>query len=302
MLHRAKDTRYTTLVFFCVYTTMSNTINFEQERNKREQSEVSLEYESRDSQADIAPKKEYAIRETHFENGSRALELLDGQLLEFDYVDTRAIIASHEAVNKDREMRGAKEVHEHITADAYSEAHEVASAHIDETARQAIDLLRDTPHGDTETNDVFARTMRQFTTNHGSNSLLRLRSIPNWSWAEKNQAELATSIKSGLAFAIPKELASDMLATLQEQSSFGMTNSNERTKQTLITGQPRGGDGPEDLYMSIPVTLGDGEVVQLYFLFAATEASESNKSEETQEQTAPEAFSDHSSTVDRLAA
>jgi hypothetical protein len=266
---------------------MSNIINFEQERLKREVSqEDATEGGEAPYQSERAPQ--YAIRETHFENGTRALELLDGQLLQFDYVDTRAIIASHEAVTKDREMRGAKEVHEYISQDAPIDAHALATEHIDDTAKQAIDVLTEQPT-EPESNDVFARTFREFTSKYGSSSLLRLRTIPNWSWAERNQGELTTSLKSGLAFAIPKELAKDMIAILQYQSSFGFSNSNERTKGTFATGKPRGGDDEDDLYMSIPVTLGDGEIVQLYFLFADT----NNDSQKNTE---------HSSTVDRLAA
>jgi len=218
---------------------------------------------------------ERALTSTHLDTGRHIAETLDGQIVDVGYVDTRALLAHHEAVTKDAHARVAGDVQSYIQEDAHRDAELLASTHMIQTATETAGLLASKKESDD--NDVFGRALRSLTSTFGSESILRLKSIPDWSIAQGNSPEMNTAIYANLAFMIPKSLAREVQDTFSYYSSMDISNSGERTKGTILTDQRRGGITEYDTYMTIPITI-DGNVHQLYFLYGKEHSTASTGS------------------------
>lgn len=221
----------------------------------------------RQSSSDTTTSQEITLRSEHYDDGRHVATALDGQLLDVGYVDSRAIVAHHESVSTDQHMRVAETVHSYIQDDDHTTASALAKERIGQTAIETEALLKKKKEEDE--NDVFGRTLRQVTTIHGSESILRLKSIPDWSLAQANAHEMNEAIQSNLAFVIPKDLAEEIKETFEYYSAMDVSNSLERTKGTIITERSRGGGKELDMYTTLPITI-DGRTLQLYFIYGDT--------------------------------
>ena len=95
---------------------------------------------------------------------------------------------------------------------------------------------------------------------------------------EANIGEIETAITAGLAFVIPEGQKDTIISIIREESSFGMTHSDERAVDNIITGNPREGSN----YVGIPLRANEKNPVFMYFLYGTTkEQTEEPPQEET---------------------
>lgn len=190
----------------------------------------------------------------HTPEGKMRTRLKNGDHVAAAYVDTGAIIATHESRITDAEIEKSSEVSELINNDENKEADLVGGEQVEESKKEGTFA------------NVFARAFRRITTEFGRESIVTLASAPDIRYEEGNAEAINTAIESGLAFVIPEGIEGDIIAIFREESKAVFADSDERTVDNIFTGAARVmGNG-----MGIPIRANGKNPTYMYFMYGKT--------------------------------
>lgn len=218
----------------------------------------------------------------HTPEGEMFAEGKDGQQFRVDYVDTGALIAGHESKMKDEEVAAAGIANEHLEAGDTEAAEAIAEMQLEKSKEQS------------EPVDVFARVFRKITNEFGRESVLSVKTTPDWSVSDGNAGEVSDAIATNMAYMIPESMKDRVLQIVREASNFGTINSDERAVDNFFTGNPREGSN----YIGIPLKSQEKNTVFMYFLFGKSTAEKEQEGAVEREKQENQ----DSSTVDSAAA
>jgi hypothetical protein len=217
--------------------------------SKRERKEVANRLQK---QIEVNPETSLSISRTL--QGRRYVELKAGSQVDVNYVDTGAVIATHESKIKDTELRISEIATEYIREGDHKSAEHVVSVALNETQDTA------------ETANVFARAFREITDVFGRESIMQITSRPDISVSEGNAPEITEAIDTGRAFVISDGIKEDVIRIIRKHSRFGITDSQERAVTRLFTGKERISDN----FIGIPLRVDTENPVFMYFMIGKT--------------------------------
>lgn len=230
--------------------------------------EANAEVESRLQSRHVPDNPQTTLDVYHTPEGNMFAEAKNGSQLRVDYVDVGAIITPHESKIKDEEVATA------------GRANQLIDQGQEETAKQLSKDQVEKTKQDAEPVDVFSRVFRAIRSlpGCGRESILSVKSNPDWSIADANAGAVQRSIDTNMAFMIPESLKTEVLRIMSTESNRGVGNSEERSVENILTGNARGEkrdttedeDNAKRNYIGIPVRSKDTNPLFMFFIFGKT--------------------------------